>query len=152
MEKVKTGLMGSSVLKEALNLSSYFENLEFSALFDTNKHRLADSDVFLAEYGMYIKRINNSDDFYALNHDIILADGKMSEYAFSKNTYFLSPPAEAPEGSGTAIKGKLHIFKDGEWSPFDFSIFGTATKFKHIKTGQDPMCAYFLFKATDFTE
>ncbi len=152
MEKVKTGLMGSSVLKAALNLSSSFENLEFSALFDTNKHRLADADLTLAEHGIYIKRINNSDDFYILHHDIILADAKMCEYAFLENTYFLAPADDAPEGAGSNIKGNLHIFKGGEWKPFDFSKFGPSTKLKHIKSGQDPMCAYFLFKATNFTE
>lgn len=152
MKKTKLGLMGSSVLKEALRIVSSFEDIEFSALFDTNKHRLADADITLAEHGIYIKRINNSDDFYALNHDIILADGKMCEYAFFKNTYFLSPPDEAPEGAGTAINGKLHIFKNGDWEPFDFSIFGPATKLKHIKNGQAPMYAYFLFRKANFTE
>ena len=147
MEKIKIGMLGEGALLRGISLVSSFENAQLISLFVPNKNQLDKAISYAKEQGIYIKSYNNADDFYQTNPDMIIADAAMFDYAFCENLFFTSVPEDSPSEGAAAQSGeKLCFFHNNKWVAYDFSSLSPQNHFDYIKSGKDPLHAYFMIK------
>lgn len=149
MKKIKIGMVGADTFEHGILLTSHFKNAELFSVFDTNKFRLRQTISSAIEKGLYIKSYNNCDDFYCARPDIVLIGSGMSDYIYIKNSFLINGFCDrqsAMEGIAAAKGGGLYFFENGQWTEADFSEITADDYLTYIKSGKNPLFAFFMLK------
>lgn len=146
MDKIKIGLLGASAITTAFEAVQTLKKAELFCIYDTNADMLDESIKYAKSNGFYIKKFNNSDDFYSASPNIILATKNMYEYINSKYTTLLLDGSCSFENvyNGLYMQngGSLYVYNNG-WKNAILSDIPLSERLPLLKNQQNITLLFF---------